>query len=152
MKIDINLSSPFYGETNCRRTRGDNGERQRAALLSFGWRDPTQTRYGGKPRKPALAGHHADLVHLLFQHFFHTSPALLMSRIYWSKLGCSWVRSKCQERASSFLTMSNTLGSNRGRGFTPADDLLLARAWVRASAEGTDQDATDFWDNVTEAI
>jgi hypothetical protein len=75
-----------------------------------------------------------------------------MPRIYWSKLGCSGVRSKCQERASSFLTMSNTLDSNRGRGFTPAEDLLLSRAWVRASAEGTDQDATDLWDNVTEAF
>jgi hypothetical protein len=48
--------------------------------------------------------------------------------------------------------MSNTLGNNRGRVFTPAEDLLLARAWVRASAEGTDQDATDFWDNVKEAF
>jgi hypothetical protein len=37
MKIEMNLSSPIFGETNCWRTRGDYGEKQCAAGLGQCW-------------------------------------------------------------------------------------------------------------------
>jgi hypothetical protein len=44
-KIEINLSSPNFGETNCRRTRGDYFEKQCAAVSSG---EMTQSQDGVK--------------------------------------------------------------------------------------------------------
>jgi hypothetical protein len=44
---------------------------------------------------------------------------------------------------------SGSVATTRGLGFTPYEDLLLVRAWVRASSNGTDQDLSVFWQTVT---
>jgi hypothetical protein len=45
---------------------------------------------------------------------------------------------------------SGSIATSSGPGFTQSEDLLLARAWVRASGDGTDQDASVFWQTVAE--
>jgi hypothetical protein len=49
-EIEINLSSPIFGETNCRRTRGGYGEKQREALwfiipIQFDWYTEHQSEF-----------------------------------------------------------------------------------------------------------
>jgi hypothetical protein len=146
MKLEIILSSPISGETNWRRTRGDNGEQHGAALLSCSWREPMQTRHGGKPCNPAIAGNHANLVHSLFRPFSHTLPALSKPRLCRSKLGGSGVRSKCQGRASSFLRCQTPLAAIAdwnlrlrntycwpGRGFVKAQKELIKTQTISGS-------------------
>jgi hypothetical protein len=47
---------------------------------------------------------------------------------------------------------SGLVSTTRGPGFTPSEDLLLARAWVSVSSNGTDQDASCFWQTVTSVV
>lgn len=40
----------------------------------------------------------------------------------------------------------------RGPSFSAEEDLLLARAWIRSSREGVDQDAVAFWSSCTSVL
>jgi hypothetical protein len=52
-------------------------------------------------------------------------------------------------RSMMSTNASGSAATTRGLGFTPSEDLLLARAWVSARSNGTDQDASVFWKTVT---
>jgi hypothetical protein len=63
-----------------------------------------------------------------------------------STLRCAYsnvIGAEMSTNASGFVSMT------RGPGFTPSEDLLLARAWVSVSSNETDQDASHFWQIVT---